>query len=48
MLGCQSDPYCFVVTLTLTSGTSHIILEVGIPNLVCGYILGLQSVTHCL
>ena len=28
------------VTLNLTSGTS-ILLAVGIPNLVCGYILGL-------
>ena len=48
MLGCQSVPYCFEVTLSLTSGTSPILLEVGIPNLVCGYILGLQSVTNCL
>ena len=45
MLGCQSVPYCFGVTLT--SGTSPI-LEVGIPHLVCDYILGLQSVTLCL
>ena len=48
MLGCQSVPYCFGVTLTLTSGIFPILLAVGIPNLVCRYILGLQSVTHCL
>ena len=30
------------VTLDLISGTSPIFLAVGIPNLVCGYILGLQ------
>ena len=36
------------VILTLTSGISPILLAVGIPNLVCRYILGLQSVTHCL
>ena len=27
ILGCQSVPYCFGVTLTLTSGTSPILLE---------------------
>ena len=36
------------VTLNMTSGTSPILLAVGIPNLVCGYILGLLTVTHCL
>ena len=37
-------PECAVlvgVTLNLTSGTSPILLVVGIPNLMCGYILGL-------
>ena len=34
-------PVLVGVTLNLTSGTSPIILAVGIPNLVCGYILGL-------
>ena len=48
MSGCQSVPYCFGVTLTLTSGISPILLAVGIPNLVCRYIFGFQSVTHCL
>ena len=48
MSGCQSAPYCFGVTLTLTSGISPILLAVGIPNLVCRCILGLQSVTHYL
>ena len=48
MSGCQSVPYCFGITLTLTSGISPILLAVGIPNLVCRYILGLQSVTQCL
>ena len=32
----------------LTSGTSPIFVEERIPSLVCGYILGSQSVTHCL
>ena len=27
---------------------SPILFEVGIPNLVCGYILGSQSVAYCL
>ena len=34
-------PVLVGVTLNLTSGTSPILLAVGIPNLVCGYILGL-------
>ena len=33
-------PVLVGVTLNLTSGTS-LLLAVGIPNLVCGYILGL-------
>ena len=36
------------VSLKLTSGTSTILLAVVITNLVCGYLLGVQSVTHCL
>ena len=43
-LKCARVPECpvlFGVTLNLTSGTSPILLAVGIPNLVCGYILGL-------
>ena len=32
-------PVLVGVTLNLTSGTSPILLAVGIPNLVCGYIL---------
>ena len=34
-------PVLVGVTFNLTSGTSPILLAVGIPNLVCGYILGL-------
>ena len=34
-------PVLVGVTLNLTSGTFAIFLVVGIPNLVCGYILGL-------
>ena len=44
-------PECTVLvgaTLNLASGTYPILLAVGIPNLVCGYILGLKSVTHSL
>ena len=40
MLGCQY-PVLVGVTLNLTSGTSPLLLAVGIPDLVCGYILGL-------
>ena len=47
-VGVPECPYCFGVTFTLTSGTSPILLAVRIPNLLCGYILGLQRVTHCL
>ena len=34
-------PVLVGISLNLTSGTSPILLAVGIPNLVCGYILGL-------
>ena len=40
MLGCQC-PVLVGVTLNLTFSTSPILLAVGIPNLVCGYIFGL-------
>ena len=41
------------VTLNLTSGTSPILLAVGTPNLVCGYILGVVEchtlfIHHCV
>ena len=41
-------PVLVGVSFNLTSGTSPLLLVVGIQNLVCGYILGLKSVTHCL
>ena len=47
-VGVPECPVLFYVTLTLTSGTSPILLAVGISNVVCGYILGLQSVTYSL
>ena len=47
-----SYPFGVTVTLSLTFGlSSRIILcrvfEVGIPNLVCGYIIGSRSDAYC-
>ena len=33
--------------MTMTSGISSILFEVGIPNPVCGYVLGFQRVAYC-
>ena len=41
-------PILVGVTLNLTSGTSPILLAVGIPNLVCGYILVSHTVYRSL
>ena len=46
--GVPECPYCLGITVALNAGTSPILLEVVIPQLHGGYILKLQSVTHCL
>ena len=49
-MGLGSVAYCFQVTVTFTVTPGNILsilLEVGIPNFVCGYILRLQSLAYC-
>ena len=37
----------FCLSKHMVGSISPILLEVGIPNLVCGYIFGVRTVTHC-